>query len=446
MVAKGSEIIQFPPKIKKGNMQNTRITHYRWVIASLVFFITLVNFIDRSAISFVIDPLKQEFHFTDTQFGMILSAFGLGYVLLTAFGGWLVDLWGARLVWPLAAISWSLCVGLLGFAGGFWGFIGLRFLLGVTEGPHFPAMSRTISYWLPPVERARALSLGLVAIPLSAVIGAPISTYLVADFGWRVMFFSICALGVVWGVVWYWLFRDRPEESPFVSEGEKQLITSSYSGKVESEKSAVDWRFILTHPALVANNVAYFAFGYMLFFATLWLPGYFLSQHGLNLKSVGWYLTIPWLSAALFLKAGGIISDWLYQKTGSSRLARSHLIWVSQLLAAVFFVLLGFTHSLGFSLLFLSLGLGFGFMPQPAFFSVNIDVAKERSASSQGVTSSCLSLAGIIAPLLTGWLIDLTGNYQGAFLLLAGFTIVGVAAVIMFHHPDREFSRPAIRH
>jgi len=179
----------------------------------------------------------------------------------------------------------------------------------------------------------------------------------------------------------------------------------------------------------------------MLFFATLWLPGYFLSQHGLNLKSVGWYLTIPWLCAALFLKAGGILSDWLYQKTGSSRLARSHLIWSSQLLAAIFFILLGFTHSLGLSLVFLSLGLGFGFMPQPAFFSTNIDVAKQRSGSSQGITSSCLSLAGIIAPLLTGWLIDLTGNYQGAFLLLGGFTIVAVVTVVIFHHPDSEFSR-----
>jgi ACS family hexuronate transporter-like MFS transporter len=156
---------------------------------------------------------------------------------------------------------------------------------------------------------------------------------------------------------------------------------------------------------------------------------------------VGWYLTIPWLCAAVFLKAGGIISDRLYQKTGSSRLARSHLIWSSQLLAAIFFVLLGFTHSLSFSLIFLSLGLGFGFMPQPAFFSINIDVAKERAGSSQGITSSCLSLAGIVAPVLTGWLIDLTGNYQGAFLLLAGFTIVAVVAVILFHHPDREFSR-----
>ncbi len=422
-------------------MQNKKATRYRWVVATLIFFITLVNFIDRSAISFVIDPLKQEFHFTDTQFGMILSAFAIGYVLLTAFGGWLVDMYGARLIWPIAAVAWSLCVGLIGFAAGFWGFIGLRFLLGIAEGPHFPAMSRTISDWLPARERATALSIGLVAIPLSAVIGAPITSYLVADFGWRIMFFSISAIGIVWAFVWYALFRDKPENSKHVNAAEMQLITASTKDKVELENTAIDWRFILTHPALVANNIAYFAFGYMLFFATLWLPGYFLSQHNLNLKSVGWYLTIPWLVAAIFLKAGGFLSDWLYKKTGSRRMARSHLIWASQLLAAIFFVFLSFTHSLGLSIFFLSLGLGFGFMPQSAFFSINIDVAKERSASSQGITSSCLSLAGILAPLLTGWLIDLTGNYQGAFLLLAGLTGIAVVTVILFHHPDREYSR-----
>ncbi|MBS0615885.1 MAG: MFS transporter [Verrucomicrobia bacterium] len=424
-------------------MQKTRVKHYRWVVASLIFFITLVNFIDRSAISFVIDPLKQEFHFTDTQFGMILSAFGLGYVLLTAFGGWLVDRLGSRLVWPLAAIAWSLCVAFLGFAGSFWGFIALRFLLGVTEGPHFPAMSRSISDWLPPSERARALSLGLVAIPLSSVLGAPITSYLVADFGWRTMFVAISAFGIIWAFAWYFLFRDKPEECRFVGKEEREMLQKTRAEKAP-DSPPIDWRYILTHPALMANNFAYFAFGYMLFFATLWLPGYFLSQHGLNLKSVGWYLTIPWLVAALFLKVGGIISDSLYKKTGSSRLARSHLIWICQLMAAVFFVILGFTHSLGWSILFLSLGLGFGFMTQPAFFSVNIDVAKERAGSSQGITSSCLSLAGIIAPLLTGWLIDVTGNFQGAFLLLGGLTGLSVIAVILFHHPDREWSPPAI--
>ena len=93
------------------------------------------------------------------------------------------------------------------------------------------------------------------------------------------------------------------------------------------------------------------------------------------------------------------------------------------------------------SILFLSLGLGFGLMPQPAFFSINIDVAKERAGSSQGITSSCLSLAGIVAPLLTGWLLDVTQNYQGAFLLLAGFTLLAVVAVVLFHHPDKEYVR-----
>ncbi len=414
-----------------------RSTRYRWVVTGLIFLITLINFVDRSAISFVIEPLKREFNFTDTQFGMILSAFGLGYVLLTAFGGWLVDLWGARIVWPLAAIGWSLCVGFLGFAESFLGFIALRFLLGVTEGPHFPSMSQAVSNWLPASERARALSLGLVAIPISSVIGAPISAYLVADFGWRTMFFAISSIGIIWAVVWYIVFRDRPKDSKYVNEAELKVI-GTRNENVEIRKEPIDWRFILTHPALIANNIAYFAYGYMLFFATLWLPGYFLSQHGLNLKSVGLFLIIPWFVAAVFLKAGGILSDWLYRKTGSGRLARAHLIWSSQLLSAVFFVLLGFTDTLGFSILFLSLGLGFGQLPQPAFFSVNIDIAKERAGSAQGVTSSCLSLAGIIAPLMTGWLIDYTGNYKGAFLLLAGLTSIAVIVVILFHHPDKK--------
>lgn len=421
-------------------MDPNRPKHYRWLVTALVFFITLVNFVDRSAISFVIDPLKQEFHFSDTQFGMILSAFGLGYVLLTAFGGWLVDIFGSRSVWAFAAIGWSLCIGLLGIAAGFWGFIGLRLLLGITEGPHFPAMSRTISQWLPPAERARALSLGLVAIPLSSVIGAPFCSYLVIDLGWRMMFFIISGLGIVWAIAWYFLFRDKPQDCPFVKKEEKEFLAKTCHEITSKKSESIDWNFLLTHPTLVANNIAYFAFGYMLFFATLWLPGYFLSQHGLNLKSVGWYLTIPWLTGAIFLKGGGFLSDWLYKKTGNRRLARSHIIWSSQLLATIFFVLLSFTHSLSWSLVFLSLGLGFGLMPQPAFFSVNIDVAKERAGSSQGITSSCLSLAGILAPLLTGWLVDLTENYQGAFLLLAGFTAIAVIIVILFHHPDLEYT------
>ena len=418
-------------------MKKTRSSHYRWLITSLIFFITLINFIDRSAISFVIEPLKEEFHFTDTQFGMILSAFGIGYLMLTGVGGWLVDKFGPRIMWPLAAIAWSICVGFLGFAAGFWSFITMRFFLGITEGPHFPAMTRSISNWIPPKERATALSIGLVAVPLSSVIGAPITSYLVSDFGWRTMFFSISTIGILWGAIWYYLFRDKPKDSPFVSEQELSLINTVEKRTDYTTKQQLNWRFILTHPALIANNIAYFAFGYMLFFATLWLPGYFLSQHGINLKSIGWYLTIPWLTGALFVKIGGIVSDWLYQKTGQSRVARAHLIWIPQMLAAIFFLCLSFTTTLKFAIVFLSLGIGFGMIPQSVFFSINIDVAKGMAGSAQGISASCLSVAGIIAPLATGYLVDLTGTYSTAFLLLAGLTLVAVITVILFLHPDK---------
>ena len=414
-------------------------SNYRWVIAGFIFFITLINFIDRSAISFIRIPLQQEFHFTDTEFGMIMAAFGIGYLLMTVLGGWLVDLLGARLIWPLAALGWSLCVGFLGLAVGFWSFIGLRLLLGVAEGPHFPAMSHSIKNWLSPEERARALSLGLVAIPLSSVIGAPITSYLVADYGWRAMFFIISSVGVIWAIAWYFLFRDNPKDSPYVNEEEREYISPAALEKEASKNAPKCWRFILTNPVLITNNFAYFAFGYMLFFATLWLPGYFSSQYNLSIKAIGWYLTIPWLTGALFLKVGGIISDHLYKKTGRHRLARSHLIWGSQLLAALCFVIISFTSTLGLSILFLSLGLGFGLMPQSAFFSVNIDVAKERAASAQGITSGCLAFAGIIAPALTGWLTDLTGDFKAAFLLLAALLGLSVIAVILFHHPDRKW-------
>ncbi|MFY7842791.1 MAG: MFS transporter [Rhabdochlamydiaceae bacterium] len=413
-----------------------KMTHYRWVVASLVFFITLINFIDRSAVSFVKGELKKEFNFSDTQFGLILAAFALGYILLTAFGGWLVDVKGPRKIWPLSAITWSLCVGCLGFAGGFWSFILIRFLLGVTEGPHFPALTRTIGDWLPQKERARALSLGLMAIPISSVIGAPITSYLVSDFGWRQMFFVISSIGIVWAIIWYKFFTDSPQDNHRVGQAEKDLIKASSIKRDVPNDKKIDWRFILTNRVLIANNIAYFAFGYMMFFATLWLPGYFLDIHKLNLKSVGWYLTIPWLVAALFLKLGGVISDWLYQKTGSIRTARSHLIWVCQLLSAVFFLCLAKVESLEMSIFLLSLSLGFGFMPQSAFFSVNIDVAKERAASAQGITSSCLSLGGVVAPSITGWLVDKTGAYEAPFSLMAVITILSVVVVILFHKPD----------
>jgi sugar phosphate permease len=413
-------------------MKKERTSGYPWMIISLMFFITIVNFVDRCAISYVIDPLKAEFHLTDTQFGIILSGFSVGYILLSSLGGWLVDQFGSRVVWPLAALIWSLSIGLLGLATGLVSFFALRFLLGVAEGPHYPAVSRTVQNWVPKENRARALSLSLAAVPISSCIGSPIISYLVADFGWRWMFVLISLAGMVWAVLWFLFFKDRPNMPSAVNAKETKFLSSP----TEIHKN--NCRYILTHPTLLANNIAYISFGFMVFFATLWLPGYLSSQFNLNLKSIGWYLTLPWLTASICMLFGGFLSDWLYKKTKSYRLSHSHIIWISQLFSAICFLLLSQNHSLAFTITFLSLGVGLGFLPFSLFFNINVEVGKKDAGFAQGITSTYFSLAGIIAPFLTGWLVDRTGNFKAAFLLLGGVIVFTVFVVLLFHHPDQK--------
>ncbi|MDZ4834620.1 MAG: MFS transporter [Candidatus Melainabacteria bacterium] len=430
------------------NVQSSKSTSYRWVIIALAFIITLVNYMDRSALSYAIGPLKDEFHITDTQYGYVASAFAVGYMIMTTGGGMMVDRWGAHKVWAGAALMWSLCTAMLGLAANLPLLFAFRTLLGLAEGPHFPALTRVVADWLPSNERARATAIGLAAVPLANVIGAPLITNLITTFGWKVMFAILGSFGIVWAVAWWFAFRDYPESSKLVGDKELMYIRgtatadrSRTSAEIRSHELAAGtttWRFMLLNRSLMANNYAFFAFGYTLFFALTWLPGYFKMQFGLNLKEIGIFLIAPWLTAAILLALAGFLSDWLWQKTGSMRVARSHMIWICQLISGICFIpMLFLGNDLNASLIMISLGIGFGLMPNACFYALNCDLAKDRAATSLGLMDSFFALAGILAPSLTGWLSDLTGSFNAAFALLIFFTLTSVAAVLIFQKPDQ---------
>lgn len=428
--------------------------YYRWVIIALGFAITLINYMDRSALSYAIGPLEEEFGFSKTEFGTVASAFAIGYCVMTTGGGMMVDKWGAHRVWAGAAVLWSACTALMGLAANFPLFFLFRTLLGLAEGPHFPALTRVVADWLPSGERARATAIGLAAVPLANVIGAPFITQLIANFGWKVMFAVLGSLGIVWAVVWYIMYRDYPENSKQVHEAELMLIREGQP--VDRNKSShqirhhelslgsTTWRFMLLNPSLMANNYAFFAFGYTLFFALTWLPGFFKEQFHLNLKEMGLFLIAPWLTAAILLALAGFLSDWLWQKTGSMRIARSHMIWICQLISGLCFIpVLYLGDNLNLCLLMISLGIGFGLMPNACFYALNCDLAKDRAATSLGLMDSFFALAGILAPILTGKICDVTGNFNAAFMILIFFTLTSVVAVLIFQRPDKELSASA---
>ena len=422
-------------------------TKFRWVIIGLLFFITIVNYIDRSAISYAIPDISKLFHLNAVQDGMILGAFGVGYMITTFFGGIWVDRSGARTVLFISSILWSLSIGLTGLSIGFAMIYFMRIMLGVAEGPNFPAINRAVGDWLPKNERAIALSNSLVSVPLALAIGAPVATQLIVHTSWRGMFIILGILGLIWVPFWFIFFRDFPEHSKYVNEAELRHIRDGELKKRTDDAKTMRhqqshsvqglWKFLLSNPTLLANDWSFFVFGYYLFFFMGWLPSYLGKQYHLNLTSVGLFSILPWLLAAILLWLVGYLSDAILKKTGSLRKARSHPIWISQLLAAICIIPVIYTHNLVTTLIFVSLAVAFGMSSNSTFYAVNVDVARERTGTALGVMDTFFAIAGFVSPMITGWVVKSTGSFNGAFWLLAILALSSVLAVLFFHHPDK---------
>jgi len=412
--------------------QNFPMKSYRWVIIALAFLAIIINYLDRSALSYAIGPLQETYGLTNTDFGLIASAFGVGYLVMTVGGGILVDRFGARKIWTLFAIFWSISCAAIGLATGFFWLFLFRMLLGVAEGPGFPALTRVCADWLPIKERARALAFALAAVPFASVIGAPLISHLIAIVGWRIMFFILGGVGIIWAVIWYVYFQDQPKNSRYVTTEELDYIEQEHGSMIHKTKTS--WKFILSNRTLLINNYAFFTFGYLLFFAITWLPGYLEQTYHMHIKEVGWFLIAPWLTATILILVGGWISDFLWQKTKSIRIARLHIIWICQLLSVLCFLPVLFTHSIIVTAISISLGVGLGLMPNAAFYAINADLAYDRAATSLGIMDAAFAFAGILAPFLTGWIAHLTGSFTAAFSLMM-ILILSSALLIVTSKP-----------
>jgi MFS family permease len=416
---------------------------FRWIVIALLFYITVANYIDRSAIAFAVGSIKAELGLGPAEIGLILGAFGLGYAVTTFLGGIAVDRWGARAVLLTAAVMWTASIGVAGLAGGFLTLYIARTVLGVAEGPNFPALTGAVSRWLAPHERAIALGNTLVAVPLALAIGAPVATELILAFGWRGMFFTLTGLSAIWVPLWLILFRNDPEQSSFVNDAELKHIRGGVDAARNRAKRHVrhgftDWRLLLTNRTLLANYWAFFVFGYFLFFFMGWLPNYLQQTYKLNVRDVGLFAILPWATAAVLLVALGYLSDHLLKRTGSLRISRSLLIGVTQLIAALALIPVGFSHSLPVAIGCITLAVGCSMGANAAYYAVNVDIVPGRAATALGIMDTGFAISGFLAPVITGWVVGAFGSFEYAFLLMAGLALSSVLVVLLFHRPDED--------
>ncbi len=416
---------------------------FRWLVIFLLFYITVANYIDRSAIAFATGAIKAELGLEPAKMGLILGAFGLGYAVTTFLGGIAVDRWGARSVLLVAAVMWTASIGVTGFATGFLTLYIARTVLGIAEGPNFPALTGAVSRWLAPHERAIALGNTLVAVPIALAIGAPVSTQLIYAFGWRGMFFALTVLSAIWIPLWLIFFRNDPAQTGFVSDAELKHIRGGVEAQRDRKPGHVrhgftDWRLLLTNRTLLANYWAFFVFGYFLFFFMTWLPNYLAQTYNLNVREVGLFTILPWACAAVLLVALGYLSDYLLARTGRLRISRSLLIGVTQLLAALAVIPVGFTNSLTVAIACITLAVAFSMGANAAYYAVNVDIVPGRAATALGIMDTGFAISGFLAPAITGWVVGTFGSFQYAFLLMAVLALSSVLVVLFFHRPDED--------
>lgn len=383
-------------------------------ILGMIAYITTINYFDRSAISYAILPLQKELGLTDAQFGIAAGGFGIGYLVMAVLGGILIEKFDCARVWAWAAAAWSLVTFATGWAGSFSSLLLLRILLGVAEGVHFSAILKMSADWLPKPLRARSIAIGLFGVPLSSLVGAPFLTLLMDHLGWRGMYFILGALGLIWAAVWTLSFKGK--------------TNPRLSGYPPRQK--IFWKEFLSLPFL-ANCLAFMVFGYILFFGLMWLPGMLEKTYGATFRQTGFYTMGPWLSGAIFVVAGGWLSDRIYLKNRSLFWSRSSIIAAGMFCSSLCFFLLLFASSLPFYLLMLSLGIGFAMFANAPIYAVNGDLYPKTPGAAQGIANSFFAFSGLISPAITGWIVQETGTFMGAIGLTAVLA-AGAGVIALF--------------
>lgn len=414
-----------------------RRTRVRWLIVVLIAVATAIAYIDRANLSVASDQMQQELGFSDELKGIMLSSFFWTYALFQLPGGWLVDRFGPRLLYPLAVLWWSIGTAATALVRGFAGVIGWRLVLGVGEAPMQAANARVVSEWFPRKERAFASSIFDTGSEFGSALSVPLVTLLIALVGWRGSFVVTGALGLVWVAVWLWIYRS-PRRQRWTNQAEVDYIEQG-GGRTEEKELGDDgrrpmpWRHLFRYSTTWALVAGYTCRGVIIYFFITWYPDFLVNQQGFSLLQLGLFGAIPGLAAMVANWLGGLLSDWLVRRGTRLALARKIPLVVGMLGASTI-ALASIAPNPVAALTFLTLSYCSVAVATGALLSLPADIAPSprNVASLTGVQNFGSQLGGVIGPIVIGFLIG-TGQYAYVWpLLFAGAMSVIGAAIYAF--------------
>jgi ACS family D-galactonate transporter-like MFS transporter len=406
-------------------------TRTRFGVLGLITLATMLNYVDRSVMGVAQPSLVQELAISPEVMGLIFSAFSWTYAFVQIPGGLLLDKLGTRLTYGLSLGLWSLATMLHGVMSSVVGLFSARLALGIAEAPCFPANSRILSTWFPQSERARANGVYSVGQYVGLGFMIPLLTYIVVTFGWRSLFFIFGGIGIVYAFVWNALYRE-PHESRSVNQAELDHIAAGGGLASQTGQFALSWAAVgslLRKRQILGASIGQFCGNSTLVFFLTWFPSYLATERGMDWIRSGFAASLPYIAASVGVLVGGAVSDSIIRRTGSATIGRKLPIIVGLLLTSTM-VLANFTPSNAWVIAIMSLAF-FGQGMVNLGWTLIADVApKQLIGLTGGVFNFCANLAGIVTPLVIGFVLGATGSFYGALAYIATLGLIGAAAYV----------------
>jgi ACS family D-galactonate transporter-like MFS transporter len=416
---------------------SSRMTRVRWLMAFLCFAGLAINYIDRANLSVALPFVTKDFHLDPIQAGLLLGAFSWTYTAFQVPGGWLIDRFGAKVMFPIAVGLWSIFTIVTAFCTGFTSFFIARLGLGIGESGAYPASAKVVSTWFPASERGKATAFYDSGARIGSALAVPIVAFIIAGYGWQAAFIITGLLGLLWVLGWLVVYRD-PEQHRKVNSAELDHIRSTETaddGAAVEEIPGFRWWHLFRYRAVWAMMIGFFCINFVITFFLTWFPSYLIQERGFDLLKVGMFGAIPGLCSILGGFASGIYADRLIRRGATVTRARKTCLVVGMLGSSVI-ALAVVVPNAALALALLSLSYAFLVFAMVALWCLPADFAPSarQVASLGGIQNGFGNIASILSPVFLGILQSITGSFALP-LIIAGIVAVAGAACFAFLLP-----------
>lgn len=440
--------VQVPVSVKAppaatGVVSVAKAGHFRWLVCGLLFFASVINYIDRQVIGILKPTLQQQFGWTELDYGDIVFSFQLAYAIGFIFAGRLMDRLGTRVGFSIAIVLWSVAAmahaGVMSFGPGaaallavfglsysasVAGFMTARFALGLGEAGNFPGAVKTVAEWFPRKERAFATGIFNAGTNIGALLTPLIVPIITISFGWEWAFILTGALGFVWLAAW-WLLYHSPEEHKRVTPGELAYIRSD----PPEPMTKMSWATILPHRQAWTVAVAKFMTDPIWWLYLFWIPDFLYRNHGLSLTTMGPPIVVIYLIGDVGSVGGGWLSSTLIKRGWSVNAARK----TAMLTCALAVVPIVFAANA--SNLWMAVGLIGLAAAAHQGWSANVYTLasdmfpKQAVGSVVGFAGMCGAIGGMLIAKITGYVLQFTGSYVPVFIIAASAYLIALLIV-----------------